>query len=227
MGFHSYTGGGLPTTYCHFANGKLVVSSKTERDGFTPRVNKKGTTVYELFHDAFTGRLESVAVETNDYGTQVKFTCTGDGPTDRYVISCGIRSRYSQCLAGAFMTLLNERAYLTKPLTFKPYEFPDKQDPERIVSGVTLMHGGQKVPTAFASHRTPDADLSGRTKLPPPVEVVDGKGRPVMQNGKPLLNWQDQEDLFAATYSAVQAALSGPVAATPANDNDDPNSLPF
>ena len=229
MGFHSYTGGGVPTTYCHFANGKLVVSSKTERDGFTARVNKLGNTVYEQFHDAFTGRVESVEVETNDYGTQVKLTCTGDNPTDRYVISCGIRSRYSQCLAGQFTTLMNDRADLTKPVTFKPYEFADREQPDRIVAGVNIYVNGQKIPSAYASHRTPDADLNGRIKLPAPIEVKDAKGRAVMQAGKPLLNWQDQEDLFTATYSALNEyiRIGGMVPAPVATDNDDPNSLPF
>jgi len=217
----------MPRTYCHFANGKLVVSSKTEREGFTPRTNKLGNVVYEQFHDAFTGRIAAVEVETNDYGTQVKLTCEGDGPQDQYVISCGIRSRYSQCLAGQFVTLMNSGYDFAQPVTFKPYEFADKSDAERIVAGVNIYTRGQKIASAFASHRTPDADLNGRTKLPAPVEVKDSKGRAVLQGGKPLLNWQDQEDVFIATYESLNAYLRTPRTNTTAPTSDANNSLPF
>ena len=72
MGFHQDHGASR-ATYAKFADGKIVLTSRDPRDGFTERVNKVGNKVYEQAHPAFTGELLSIEFRESDYGNQWQF----------------------------------------------------------------------------------------------------------------------------------------------------------
>lgn len=152
MGFHS-SPAAPATTWAKFAEGKIVLSSKTPREGYVSRVNKAGNTVYEQAHDAFTGYLSDITISESEYGKQFVFRFESE--LSYYNITAEYSSRYAKTILIAMAAPQYNPA---EKVTLVPYSF--KNDKDKSVVGVTLRQGGEKIPAAY-----------DRTTLPPLREV--------------------------------------------------------
>lgn len=205
MGFHESTNG-PSKTWAKFAQGKICLSSREPRDGYTERVNKAGNTVYEQYHDAFTGYLQDVtATDEGDYGRQWIFTMQDEGR--QFAFATGYSTRYAKSMLNA---LCNPALDYNAKMTLKPYAFENDQG-KKIV-GVTIYQG-EKITGAY-----------DKTTLPP-LREVKVKGETM---------WDDTEvmEFFEAKLSEViKPRLNGavndtaPATAEAGVDND--GSLPF
>lgn len=96
-------------------NGKFCVRSNADDPNAVSRVNKIGKTVYEVFHDAFTGKLIAIKTkESADYGKSWIFDfLSSDGQTYHLQLS------YSNSYATALLKML-PNVDLSKPFKLSP-----------------------------------------------------------------------------------------------------------
>lgn len=148
MGFQNENAGSV--TWAKLANGKVVLSSKTQLEGYVGRTNKLGNQVYELFYESFTGKLTNVRTQDGEYGPQWFFEFVDDDKT--YVITTGFDNRYARTLLNR---LLNKAIDFNHPISIKPYAFVT--DDERKMSGVNVFQFGKKLNPRFLPEELPKA----------------------------------------------------------------------
>lgn len=153
MGFHqSQTTNRI---YAKISNGKIVLSSKEPREGYTERVNKAGNTVYEQAHDAFTGYLVNVEAHDGDFGKQWLFTMRDAPEEPQVVIQTFFDSSYGK---GFVNCLLNPELDLTEKFTVKPYAY-EKDGKNK--TGVGIKQRGNDIRWQY----TKDNGLPAMTKI--------------------------------------------------------------
>lgn len=146
MGFQNENSGSV--TWAKIANGKVVLTSKTQLEGYIGRTNKLGNQVYELFYDLFTGKLTNVRTQDGEYGVQWFFEFDDAGKT--YIITTGYDNRYARTF---LVRLLNDKIDFNQPITIKPYSFVT--DDEKKMTGVTIIQNGKKMDPAFSYEQLP------------------------------------------------------------------------
>lgn len=146
MGFQNENSGTV--TWAKIANGKVVLTSKTQLEGYIGRTNKLGNQVYELFYDTFTGKLTNVRTQDGEYGVQWFFEFDDAGKT--YIITTGYDNRYARTF---LVRLLNDKIDFNQPITIKPYSFVT--DEEKKMTGVTIIQNGKKMDPAFSYEQLP------------------------------------------------------------------------
>lgn len=147
MGFQNSTGGGL-VTWAKIANGKVVLTSRNEAEGYISRTNKIGNTVYEKFYESFSGKLTNVKSQDGEYGAQWFFEFDDNGKT--VLITSGFDNRYARTLLNR---LLNETIDFNEPITIKPYAFIT--DDEKKMSGCNIIQNGKKIDPRFTYDQLP------------------------------------------------------------------------
>jgi hypothetical protein len=130
-------------SYLNVANGKLVRAHKSAQEGVTvTRVNKNGKTVHEEHFTSISGYLKDAKIEENEYGRQWQFLIE-DG-LDHFIVCMGYSSRYATSLLKALPNV-----DLSKEVVLKPYQFTDKNDTSRQVSGITVYQDNVKILPAY------------------------------------------------------------------------------
>lgn len=148
MGFQNENSGSV--TWAKIANGKVILTSKAEMQGYVSRTNKVGNVVWELFYDSFSGKLTNVRSEEGMYGTQWFFEFDDEGST--IIVTTGYDNRYARTLINR---LLNKAIDYNNPITLKPYSFIT--DDERKMSGVNVFQFGKKLNPRFLPEELPKA----------------------------------------------------------------------
>lgn len=157
--------------YASFAQGAIVMRSNAPRDGFTPRVNKIGNTVYEQQHEEFEGTLYEIEYRDGDYGAQWMFKFT-DG-SDEYILTDRVGGSYAQHIISA---LAKASVDLSQPITLAPWKMDRKDDPTKYVTGCVVRQHGEKITRIYCSSRTPEDKRDGAKPLPDKEEkILSGK----------------------------------------------------
>ena len=203
MGFHDSTHAGNKV-YASITRGKIVLSSREAREGFTQRINKAGNTVYEQEHGAFTGYLVDVSVYEADWGTQWNFVFrdSADATAPQVVMTAKLDSAYAKSLLNS---LCNPAADLSLPVTVTPYLY-EKDGKQK--AGTTVTQRGQKIAWQY----TRDNGL-------PPMMEIKVKGEVVWDSTEII------EFFKAKVDTEIKARIDKPVA--PAVVETSSHTLPF
>lgn len=138
-------------TWAKIAQGKIVLTSKEERDGYTARVNKLGNTVYEKFFEGFEGKLVSIRTQDGEYGCQYIFSFK-DGE-DFVNIAIGCESKYANHL---ILRLLSSQIDIKQPFSIKPYSFQSEEGNQ--ISGLNVFQNDLKIQPAYSKEDMPQPD---------------------------------------------------------------------
>ena len=137
MGFSDREGG----KYITILGGKFCIRVPQETPGAVARVNKLGKTVYEVFHDAFTGKLIGIRTKDSEYGKNWEFDFQDGGEVYTLQLS------YSNSYATNLLKIL-PNANLEKEMKIQPSQKVEdgKTKSSLFVSqdGVTLKHAYTK-----------------------------------------------------------------------------------
>lgn len=137
MGFSDREGG----KYITILNGKFCIRVTPETPGAVARVNKLGKTVYEIFHDAFTGKLVNIRTKDSEYGKNWEFDFQDGGEVYTLQLS------YSNSYATNLLKIL-PNADLSKEMKIQPSQKVEdgKTKSSLFVSqdGITLKHAYTK-----------------------------------------------------------------------------------
>jgi len=109
MGFENRESG----KYITILGGKFCEKVKEGTEGAETRVNKIGTTVHEIFHDSFTGKLIDIKVKDGEYGKSWNFHFLDEGEV--YILQLS----YSNSFSTAFLKML-PNIDLTKEMKVSP-----------------------------------------------------------------------------------------------------------
>lgn len=133
---------GSNTIYLSISDGNLVQSFKTANEKTVQRVTKTGKIVHEQKFRQLAGKIIDIDTQENDYGKQwrIKFT---DGEIS-YIVLMPYSSRY----ASSFLKCLRN-VNKDQDVTLMPWSMKDKQNPEKMITGITLYQNGDKVFPAF------------------------------------------------------------------------------
>jgi hypothetical protein len=147
MGFISSEG--PQVQWAKISKGKVVLSSKTELEGYQSRQTKIGTVVFERFYNSFEGILVGINVKEGQYGSQFIFAFRdGEDVTN---VCVDYDSRYSRALLNR---LCNGGIDFKKVIRITPYDFVTKDDQRRI--GVNVYQGAVKFDNAFTKDDVPE-----------------------------------------------------------------------
>lgn len=150
------------TIYLSVANGKLVRKHQAATKETVTRIStKNGKTYHEEFFKDLTGVISKIETKENDFGKQWQIVFT-DGE-DRYMVQLPYSSRYSS----SFLKALPNVKHNT-PVRFMPWEMQDKNNPAKMVNGITLYQN----------------DGNGEVKIPPAFTKEEPKGMPEMRKVK-------------------------------------------
>ena len=138
-------------TWAKIAQGKIVLTSKEERDGYTARVNKLGNTVYEKFFEGFEGKLVSIRTQDGEYGCQYIFSFK-DGE-DFVNIAIGCESKYANHL---LLRLLSNQIDIKSSFSIKPYSFISEAGNQ--ISGLNIFQDGLKIQPAYSKEEMPQPE---------------------------------------------------------------------
>lgn len=101
--------------YFTILSGKFCQRVDQNTDGATPRVNKLGNTVYEMFYDSFTGKLLDIKVKDGSYGKSWVFIFQDDSSP----ILWNLQLSYSNSYATALLKML-PNIDLESPIKLSP-----------------------------------------------------------------------------------------------------------
>lgn len=133
---------GSNTVYLSVSDGNLVQQHKTPTDKTVERITKTGKLVYEQKFRDLTGKIIGIETAENDYGKQWKIKFT-DGDKS-YIVSLPYSSRYASSFLKALPNV--DKAI---DVTFMPWSMKDKQNPEKMITGITMYQNGDKVFPAY------------------------------------------------------------------------------
>ena len=154
-------------TYLNIMFGKLVQKVNANTQGAIERENKKGNTVYELYHDKLTGIIADAKIEESEYGARMVLTVNDNGET--FFVQFNVDSPNGR----SFLFKMNNMDFSTK-ITIAPYSFEDK-DTERTVTGISFYQNDDKVMNTWTK------DKPGKL---PAMEKTTFKGKEVWDDTK-------------------------------------------
>lgn len=146
------TNSGPKVTWAKIAQGKIVLTSKEQKDGYVARVNKLGNTVYEKFFEGFEGKLLSIRTQDGEYGCQYIFSFK-DGE-DVVNIAIGCESKYANHL---LLRLLNwQQIDIKESFSIKPYSFLSEEGNQ--ISGLNVFQNDLKIQPAYTKDDMPQPE---------------------------------------------------------------------
>lgn len=166
------------------AGGFLWHSCKQTDEGAEPYVpskgDKAGQTLYRQKAFGYSGLITSIQIKGGQYGLSLNI-----GFDDKIVISVKAQGHY--LLSFAQICHLID---LSKPVSCIPYSFQDEQKPDRNVVGWSWKQNGVKLV------KPPGLDPANKTTciIPGPVEAMLPGGKPLLKDGKKVLDWTDREN---------------------------------
>lgn len=101
---------------------------------------------WEKSYPGIVGLIEGIKFYSSKYGTNILIDIK-DEDDNQFVLSLKATSRYGE----AFMEAL-PNLDLTKEVDFTSYSFPDKNNPDRRIQGLTIKQDDQKVRSYFTSY---------------------------------------------------------------------------
>lgn len=147
MGFISSNG--PQVQWARISRGKVVLSSKTELEGYESRETKVGTIIYERFYESFEGILTGISKKEGQFGDQfILAFADGDNVTN---ICVDYDSRYSRSLLNK---LLNSAIDFKSNIKLSPFDFETKEGQRRV--GVNVWQGAMKVDAAYTKEQVPE-----------------------------------------------------------------------
>lgn len=154
----SFIESSLPkTTWAKISKGRIVLTSKDEKPGYTARVNQLGNTVYEQFFQAFEGQLVSFRSSDSDYGCQYIFSFKDDDAFVNITVNCDSGNARS-----LLNRIMSDALCIKEPFRIAPYQF--QNDEGKTVSGLNIYQYGKKIEPKF-----------GRDDLPEAIKIVTKK----------------------------------------------------
>jgi hypothetical protein len=131
-------------------DGKMHEKVDEGTEGAKLRVheNKDGTTIekWEKSYPGISGVIQKVMFRESDYGTNVNIEIK-DEDDNEFVLSLKASSKYGEMFMEALPNIDT-----TQEVLLKSYSFPDKNNPERRVQGLTIEQGGEKVRSYFNTY---------------------------------------------------------------------------
>jgi hypothetical protein len=161
--------------YITILGGKFCQRVSEGTEGAVKRVNKIGNTVYEKFHDSFTGKLTDIKVKDGTYGKTWNFYFTDK--KDTYILQLS----YSNSFATAFLKML-PNIDLTKEMKISPSV---KEVDGKNKSSLFVNQDGQSIKHAYTMENP-----NGM----PDMEQVEIKGEKVWDDTKRLVFLQKMVD---------------------------------
>lgn len=129
------------------ADGKMHEKVEEGTEGAILRVHEADdgtkTEKWEMAYPGVSGMVTDVAFFDGSYGTNINIVIE-DEEEHKFCLSLKASSRYGE----AFMEAL-PNLDLNKEVTFKTYSFPDKNNKDRRVQGMTIMQDGEKIRSHF------------------------------------------------------------------------------
>jgi len=166
------------------SNGFLWHTCKETDEGAEPYIPTKGKnagkTTYRQRAFGYSGMITSIQIKGGDFGLSLNI-----GFDDKIVVSIGAKGGYLL----AFGQICNE-IDLSKPVTCTPYSFQDEKNPDRNVIGWSWKQNNVKLP------KTPGLDPGNKPTciIPGPDEVMLANGKPLLKDGKKVLDWTVREN---------------------------------
>jgi hypothetical protein len=165
--------------YYNVMNGKVVrsygkVKPEQEIEGLTARINKKQDTVYEVNHDAVSGRIKSIGlIESTDYGDKLELVLTD------FEEESNVQMMFSGNYAKSFMMRMHN-INPTQDITIVPYSFVDRET-GKTRTGLTIYQGGLEAENKI----TPTWTKDNPGELPT-LEKIKVKGKETWDDSKQL-----------------------------------------
>ncbi len=159
--------------WAKISKGKVVLSSKTELEGYQSRQTKVGTIVFERFYESFEGILVGISVKEGQYGSQFIFAFRdGEDVTN---VCVDYDSRYSRSLLNK---LCNSGIDFKQSIRITPYDFVTRDDQRRV--GVNVMQGGVKFDNVYTKDQIPEPIKAVVKKIitwdfTPQIEFLEAK----------------------------------------------------
>ncbi len=136
MGFKTRERG----TYFTIFNGKFCQRVDENYEGAKSRVNKIGKTVYEIFHDSFTGKLVKINTQDSEYGKSWIFVFVDDEGN-----FYNLQLAYSNGMAVALLKML-PNIDVSKPFELSPDQ---KMVDGKNRSSLFVKQDGQNIKHAY------------------------------------------------------------------------------
>lgn len=116
------------------------------REIIDKKTGAKSYKTEEVFNK-MTGKITGIGFYDGNYGTNIQITVTDNDKSE--VISLPTNDPFGEDFMKKFPNV-----NLEKPVTFAPYCFADKENPENKIKGLTLLQDGQKVTNYFVEVNT-------------------------------------------------------------------------
>lgn len=171
MGFADREGGKFFT----ILNGKFCVRVAPETPNAVARVNKLGKTVYEVYHDSFTGKLVNIRTKDSEYGKNWEFDFR-DGEA-----VWTLQLSYSNSYATNILKIL-PNADLTQEMKMQPSQ---KVEDGKTKSSLFISQNGTTLKHAYTKDNP--------NGLPPMVKLIV-KGQEVWDDTDRLVFLQAMVD---------------------------------
>lgn len=164
--------------------GLLWNACKETDEGAEPYVPSKGPnagkTTFRRKAFGYSGLITSIQIKGGDFGLSLNI-----GFDDKIVIAVNARGGY--LLSFAQICHLID---LSTPVSCIPYSFQDEQKPGVNIVGWWWKQNGVKLV------KPPGLDPANKTTciIPGPVEAMLPNGKPLLKDGKKVLDWTDREN---------------------------------
>jgi len=170
------------TSFWRPAGGFLWHTCKEGDEGAEPYVptkgEKAGVTSYRQKAFGYSGMLTSVQIKGGKFGLTLNI-----GFDDKIVISVNAKGSYLLSFAQIIRGI-----DLSKPLTCVPWMFTSEKDGRDIVGWSWKQNGVKLVKHPELDHQNEECIL------PEPEEVMLANGKPLLKDGKKVLNWEPREN---------------------------------
>ena len=147
MGFISENGPRVQ--WARISRGKVVLSSKTELEGYESRETKVGTIIFERFFESFEGILTGISKKEGQFGDQFILAFTDGANVTNICVDYD--SRYSRSLLNK---LLNTAIDFKSTMKLSPFDFETREGQRRV--GVNVWQGAMKVDAAYSKEQVPE-----------------------------------------------------------------------
>lgn len=155
------------------ADGKLHEKAEEGAEGAKKRVHEKedGTTIekWEFSYPGIVGTIGDIKFYDSDYGTNINIDIK-DEDENEFVLSLKASSRYGE----AFMEAL-PNLDLTKEVDITVYSFPDKNNKDRKIQGMTIKQDDEKIRSYFSQYDEETKTWSNPIKGYPVPDPVKSK----------------------------------------------------
>lgn len=210
----------MPTVYVSVLKGSLTTRAKENEAGAVKRENKNGVIVWEHHHkNGVSGVLQNITAAKNPRidKNPWEFIIELRDATTKFKISIPADSRYGDDLACKIPSL--EYGVQT---VVKPFDFEDKENKEKKITGISFIQDGAKVPR-FITKENP----MGRPVLEKEVDDDEYKIFQLQVRKfyrEMVLHHSNTEKGVPAQISTAATETASSQAPPPAGDEDD---LPF